>query len=999
MGKTRISKAYEILKDYNGSNNQILYYQNLHKNGKLILEDFGVQYILKNYNYEPFEVNKVFDISIELGEDLQKKNELEFTPKKIKIGKVIGEMGGSYHCYAQYRQSVPMKLMYLPKKYILGRLKTVDPNSVVVDFDVYDNMPSANGRKLKEHQKSGVKFLIANKKCILADGMGTGKMQDINTIIPTPNGFVRLGELSVGDSIFGSDGKEHKIIATFPHIQKDIYEIEFTDGSKTNSGLEHLWIVQDENNIRRKQGWKVLSLQQILDRGLEWKNKKFHKYKFRIPICSPVKYSEKEYLIHPYILGICIGDGNLCNKGIHISIPNHEIENVERINKLLKENYILHGDFAPSCPKYSIVKKCGGNNENIYNTEVKRLKLNVHGNNKFIPNEYKLGSIEQRKELLYGLMDSDGSISKTGNKITYSTNSKQLADDVVELVQSLGGLAKIHFYDRSKDNKSINYNVQIQINFCPFKLKRKCERYTIDMTHKKYLIKSIKSVKYLKTSDAMCIKVDSDDESYLTNNYIVTHNTTTSIIAALAGGFKNILVITTASLKTNWKKDLVLYVPEEDINIVSGSKWTPGKKFTVINYDIIDNFYEVPLEPVYETEYVYKPDGTVAEEFQVPVMVKDKNTGKMVQKMQKSRKKEDINEALMNSPLFLEDYDCVIIDEAQKLSNHDSNRYQCISDFLRKSSPAAIFLLTGTPLTNNPMNLYNILRLIDAEVTWNPKFYKTRYCGATEMTLRTGKKILKPGQPTHLNELREKIKDVYIRRLASETGEMVNKTVERRYFDLTPEERKEYDKLWNDYLKAQEDNISLDDNYKDYWFDEGIDDDKEKYRQLIEGGLIRQFLGRTMVQHTIKAVDEYLEDGEKVVVITVYNKEMEMLKNYYGNKCVVYNGKMLPKQKDKAQEKFLNDPKVKVFIGQVIACGVGLSLPVANKLIFNNFSFVNADNEQAEDRIYRLTQTNDVTCTYMLFNDSYAQEMFDKVLFKKTLSDALIKSENNKVKK
>ena len=294
MGKTRISKAYEILKDYNGSNNQILYYQSLHKNGKLILEDFGVQYILKNYNYEPFEVNKVFDISIELGEELQKKNELEFTPKKIKIGKVIGEMGGSYHCYAQYRQSVPMKLMYLPKKYILGRLKTVDPNSVVVDFDVYDNMPSANGRKLKEHQKSGVKFLIANKKCILADGMGTGK-------------------------------------------------------------------------------------------------------------------------------------------------------------------------------------------------------------------------------------------------------------------------------------------------------------------------------------------------------------TVTSIIAALAGGFKNILVITTASLKTNWKKDLVLYVPEEDINIVSGSKWTPGKKFTVINYDIIDNFYEVPLEPVYETEYVYKPDGTVAEEFQVPVMVKDKNTGKMVQKMQKSRKKDDIN--------------------------------------------------------------------------------------------------------------------------------------------------------------------------------------------------------------------------------------------------------------------------------------------------------------------------------------------------------------------
>lgn len=648
MAQTRIAKAYEILETYDGSNNQILYYKALNDKRKLVLEDFGVQYILKNHDYEPFEVNRTFSISPELGEELQEKNRLEFTPSKIKIGRVIGEMGGSYHCYAQYRQSVPMKLMYLPKKYILGKLKYADPSKIEVDFDKYDNMPSAKGRKLKEHQKSGVKFLLANQKCILADSMGLGK----------------------------------------------------------------------------------------------------------------------------------------------------------------------------SC---------------------------------------------------------------------------------------------------------------------------------------------------------------------------------TSIIASLAGGYENILIITTASLKTNWKKDLLYYVPEEDINIVSGSKWTPGKKFTVINYDIIDNFYEVPMEPVFTTQIIYKQDGTVGEELRVPVMVKDKSTGKMVQKMQKSRKKADINEALKNSPLFLEDYDCVIIDEAQKLSNYTSNRYKCISDFLRKSSPKGIFLLTGTPLTNDPMNLFNILKLIDAEVTWNVKFYKERYCGAREMHLRDGRTILKPGKPSHLNELREKIKDIYIRRLASETGEMVNKTVERRYFDLTEEERAEYNKLWSDYMNAQEnEEITLDDSYQDFFTSEEITDDKEKYRQLIEGGLIRQFLGKTMVQHTIEAVNECLEDGEKVVVITVYQKELNMLREYYGDRCVVYNGKMTPKQKDKAQDKFMNDPKVQVFVGQLVACGVGLSLQVSNKLIFNSFSFSASDNAQAEDRIYRLTQTNDVTCTYMLFNDSYAQQMFDKVLFKKQLSDDLIKSEQNK---
>lgn len=977
--QNNVSKAYDILRTYNGTNNQICYYKSLYDNGRLILEDFGVQYILANYNYDSIEVNKNIKIAKELGEVVKEKFSLDFIPSKIHITKIIGEMGGSYHGYVKSKSGT--KLLYLKKKYILDKLVDIDYHSLDVDFDVYDNMPSANGRKLKEHQKTGAKFLIANKKCVLADSMGTGKMQDVDTITPTPNGYVRFGDLKIGDKIFGSDGKEHNIIGIFPHQCKDVYEIEFTDGSKTNSGLEHLWIVQDANNIRRKQGWQILSLQQILDRGIEWKNKNAHKYKFRIPICNPVEYSEKEYFIHPYILGMCLGNGNMCNNMVHISIPNHDIENVERITKLLNENYTLHGDFTTICPKYNIVKKNNGNGGNLYNTEIKRLGLNVHGNYKFIPEEYKLGSIEQRKELLYGLMDSDGYISKNRNKITYSTKSEHLAYDVVELVQSLGGLANVKSYDRSKDGKGINYSVKIQIKFCPFKLERKRERYTIGETHHKYLVKSIKNIKYLKTCNAMCIKVDSVDESYLTNNYIVTHNTTTSIIASLAGGYKNILVITTASLKTTWYKDLILYVPEDDINIVNGSKWDPGKKYTILNYDIIDNFYEVPMEPVYNIEYVYDANGNVADTLQIPVMIKDKKTGHLVQKMQKSRKKADIQKALGESPLFWENYDCVIIDEAQKLSNNGSIRYRTIYDFLRKSNPKAIFLLTGTPLTNRPNNLYNILKLIDADITRDYNYFVKRYCGGIELKLRDGRTIIKSGDATNLDELRERIKDVYIRRLASETGEMVEKSVLRKYYDLDEKEKAEYARLWNEYQEAQE-------NVGKY--------DTEQYRQLVEGMLVRKYLAKEMTKHTIEFAEDYIENGEKVVIITCFQEEMDILQKHFGKKCVIYNGKMLPKQKDKAQDEFMNNPKVKVFIGQVIACGVGLSLPVARTLIFNSYDWVAANNKQAEDRIYRLTQTRDVKCIYQLFTDSISQDMFDKVIYKELIANQTIKSEKEK---
>lgn len=633
MAKTRIAKAYEILKEYKGSNRQILYYKHQLDGGHLILEEFDTKYILKNHEFDPINVNKVVKISSDLGETIKEKYQLDFTPEKVKITKVIGEMGGSYHCYAQFRQSVPPQLMYLKRRGILGQLVTVDYNSLDIDFSVYDDMPSNQGRKLKEHQKSAVKFLVANKKCILADSMGLGK-----------------------------------------------------------------------------------------------------------------------------------------------------------------------------------------------------------------------------------------SVS--------------------------------------------------------------------------------------------------------------------SIIAALAGGYKNVLIITTASLKSSWKRDMLLYIPEEDINIVSGSKWTPGQKFTVINYDIIDNFYEIALEPEFEIQEIKDKDGKIVDTIQVPLLVKDKKTGEMVPKMKKSNKKANILESLANSPLFLEDYDCVIIDEAQKLSNSTSNRYKCIYDFLRKSDPKAIFLLTGTPLTNSPMNLFQILKLIDAEVTWDYKYYVERYCGGYEMKLRDGRKIMKPGKASNLNELREKIKNIYIRRLASETGEMVGKTITRRYYDLNDRQKAEYNKLWDKYIEAQ----SM----------KGMQQTSEEFRQLVEGILVRQYLAKEMTKNTISLADDIIAYGDKVVIITCFQEEMDIFKKHYGKKCVVYNGKMLPKQKDKAQREFMENPNVQVFIGQIEACGVGLSLPVSKIMIFNSYSWSEASNRQAEDRIYRLTQTQDVECIYMLFNDSVSQDMFDKVLYKGHIMDTLVKSEKQK---
>ena len=630
MKTNAVDKAYEIIKGYNGYSNYMKYLQYKVNSCHYILNDFDIEYIINNKDFVPYELNKTVKISVDFGKKLDEKFLIGFTPEKIRISSVIGEMGNSFHCYIQYRQSVPPVLTYVNKNNILTPLETVDYNTVEVDFDKYDKS-SKDGRKLKILQKEGIKFLLANRKCILADSMGCGK-------------------------------------------------------------------------------------------------------------------------------------------------------------------------------------------------------------------------------------------------------------------------------------------------------------------------------------------------------------TIQSIIAAMASNSKKILIITTASLKTNWKRELTIYNDEKDIQILQGSKdEICDKKYVIANYDILINYYEVPTETVYETEYVYNENGK-REVIRKPVMIKSKD-GQLIEKQKKSTRKDVIEECLKNSPLFLNKFDCVIIDEAQKLSNNSSNRYKVIDDFLKRAKPNYVFLLTGTPLTNKPINLYYILKLIDAPITRDYRYFIKRYCDAKTFRLKTGKEVTTINGASNLEELREKIKHLYIRRLLTEMTDMVDKNIITKTYDLTESQRVEYERLWQEYLDAQ--------------IEQG-NEDSEQYRQLVEGILVRQYLAKQMVDNTIKLVDNMLEEGGKVIIVCTFAEEIAMFKNYYKKKCVVYDGKMTAKAKDKAEQAFNNDKNVRVFIGQILAAGVGLNLVVANKMVFNSYSWVAADNVQIEDRIYRLTQKNDVTCVYQLFNDSMSKHMYDTVIGKKNMMDTIIKSEINK---
>ena len=483
-------------------------------------------------------------------------------------------------------------------------------------------------------------------------------------------------------------------------------------------------------------------------------------------------------------------------------------------------------------------------------------------------------------------------------------------------------------------------------------------------------------------------------------------------VAAIEGNFDSVLIICPASLKTNWKNELSYFIPEKDITIIDGfndkSKtdlelflgYSQGKsnktkselldeakisgkwqfnRFVIFNYDILDEFFT----------------------------------------FSRAKSEEGQRKALEESPILKYIYNrksCIIVDEAHKLSNNTSTRYKIIKQLIKKGNPECVFLATGTPITNYPLNLFYILNLIENGVTGDMKYYKERYCGGKEIFLkgeyakwkniwykmksfypernltndewkemkeyinRKARKITIANDATNLDELKEKISHIYLRREKGDLRSLPQKYVHELYYDLSYSQQLEYNKLWDEYVKIQGES----------------GEEKELNKELLEGGIYRKYLSNLMVNNTIKLCDKLLEKEDKVVIMCCYDEELYTIKDYYGDSAVIYNGKCSLKQKDNMINEFNTNPNVKVFIGNIIAAGVGISLTISKSLIFNTFSYVSGENKQAEDRIHRLNSTRDVDIYYQIFNNTQYQHMWDIVLKKQLICDTVIKKESEK---
>lgn len=346
-----------------------------------------------------------------------------------------------------------------------------------------------------------------------------GKALASDSPVLTPNGWVTIGELSIGDLVYDQEGNTTVVTGVFPQGKKELFNVRFTDGSCVRCCEDHLWT----HKTAGARNWHVKSLREI--REHKGGDNPTSDQAIRIPLTAPVQLPKRSFTIHPYVLGALLGDGSIGPNNFGFTSDDPDIvARMETLQPGLTLKSIKH-------QHYELQQRSEDHyhNKSPIKAELERLGLLSTSSYKFIPHEYIFSDVESRIELLRGLMDTHGSIYGKCQIEFYST-SEELARGVQFLVQSLGGTAKIKTKDAYYTSKGqrirgkLCYRVKIRIwDINPFWLRRKAEKY-YNIKYKPTRI--LESITPAGSEDAVCITVDSPHSTFLTQDCIVTHNST-----------------------------------------------------------------------------------------------------------------------------------------------------------------------------------------------------------------------------------------------------------------------------------------------------------------------------------------------------------------------------------------------------------------------------------------------------------------------------------------
>ncbi len=396
------------------------------------------------------------------------------------------------------------------------------------------------GFEFADQQRAALRHALTSKVSILTGGPGTGKAQPLSSLVLTPAGFKPIGTLKPGDTVIGADGQPTLVTSIHPQGPKEIFEVSFVDGRSTRCCDDHLWQVWTRTSVWsprkkkkvRSRGWRVLPLGKIRRRIAD---DRVESGRIAIPLAQPWTAAPSTPLpCDPYVIGALIGDGCISNSLV-LTSTDHEIvdsvaTHIAPLGLHLKP-VTLHGSKTIS---YRITTGRRGH-DNPLTRFTRKLGLAVNSEKKFIPEIFFNASHAQRLQLMRGLMDTDGTVDRLG-VASFTTSSPTLARDFQRLAWSLGCIATFgaikkptYTYKSVKRPGLPAFTLFLQHPEPAqlLTLPRKLARLKTPRPRKRLGLRlRIQNIQPAGVEECVCISLAAPDGLYVTDDYIVTHNTT-----------------------------------------------------------------------------------------------------------------------------------------------------------------------------------------------------------------------------------------------------------------------------------------------------------------------------------------------------------------------------------------------------------------------------------------------------------------------------------------
>jgi SWI/SNF-related matrix-associated actin-dependent regulator 1 of chromatin subfamily A len=322
-----------------------------------------------------------------------------------------------------------------------------------------------------------------------------------------------------------------------------------------------------------------------------------------------------------------------------------------------------------------------------------------------------------------------------------------------------------------------------------------------------------------------------------------------------------------------------------------------------------------------------------------------------------------------NSLITQSNFDLVIIDEAHYIQNAQAQRTKLINSFAKDIN--RVWLLTGTPMTSRPMNYFNLLNIIESPVAQNWMAYAIRYCQGYQFN--AGKrKIWNVSGASNLEELRDRTSRQVLRRLKEDVLDLPDKIITPVYLRL---KSKEYETEVGEYYN---------------WYENKKEESKSLTIQFSRLMKVRQIIAEEKIKQTIELAENIIEQGKKVIIFTNFTDTLRKIHEHFGKQSVYLDGSCTKPQRQYSVDQFQENDKIKVFVGNLKAAGVGITLTAGEACIMNDLSFVPSDHSQAEDRAYRYGQKSNVSVYYPIFENTIEGIIYDMLTNKKNIFETVM---------